>query len=151
MADPVALTPAPIVLKDCDLEFELDNYAAHASSIIFTPTASVQTFQGMSPVGQFTDSSEPTWTLNVTFVQDWGSPKSLSKYLYANAGKSTACKFKPKVGTGLPAFNSTVTLAHGAIGGPGGQYPTSTVSMGCTKPILDSDDSPATPEPEYGV
>jgi hypothetical protein len=141
---------AAFVLRDVELEFEgVDDYAPAASSVTFTPTSSTVTFAGLAPEGQLTDTTEPSWALALVHVQDWESSKSLSRYLYANAGKKVAVKFKPRAGAGLPAFNSTVTLAAGAIGGASAAFPTSTVTMGCTRPELDSDDSPATVEPDY--
>ena len=144
------IQPNAIILKDIVLRFETaDDFAPAVSSAVFTPTSSAVNFTGMSPGAAWSDSSEPTWTLDLTFVQDWESAKSLSKYLYLKAGDKEVVTFQPKDGAALPAFTSEVVLQHGPIGGPGGQYPTATVRMGCTKPELDSDNAPATPEPAY--
>lgn len=142
------LTPAGVVLKDVDLIFDADpdNYGAHADVVRFDPSTSQVTFPGMAPVGMLTDQSEATWTLTLNFVQDWTSAKSLSRYLYEHAGEAVTVKFKPRAGTGAPSFSSTVTLAHGPIGGNSQQFAAGGVTMGCTRPVLDSDDNPVTPE-----
>ena len=131
------ITPTPIVLKDIVVSIGTDDYAPALSQAVFTPSTSDVSYVGMSPGASWTDQTEPTWKLDLTFVQDWTDPNSLANRLYEDAGTTVSVKFQPKDGVALPAFNSEVTLAHGPIGGPGGQYGTSTVSMGCTKPARD--------------
>lgn len=145
------LTPQGFTLKNVDLLFgaDVDNYGAHASTVRFDPSSSQVTFNGMAPGGQLTDTTEPTWTVTVAYVQDWDSPKSLSRFLYQKAGEQLTVKFKPKAGVGEPSFTATVTIAHGPIGGDSGAFPVGSVTMGCTKPVLDSDDAPGTVEPAY--
>lgn len=130
-----AITVAPFVLKDVLLTIGLDNYEAHASQVEFTPTASTQTWQGLTPSATFSDTTIATWTCTLAYAQDWETPDSLSQYLLENEGTSQSATFSPKSGTG-PSFTATLSITPGAIGGTVNAFATATVTLGSTKPVL---------------
>jgi hypothetical protein len=133
----------PIVLKDVDLTFETDNYAAHTSSAVFTPTTPSVSWQGLSPNATFTETGSESWTLTLEVAQDWTSVNSLARRLFDGAGTKETVKFAPKKGAGLPVFTAEVTLVAPAIGGAVNEYATSQVVMGVDgRPVPDYDGTP---------
>jgi len=133
----------PIVLKDVDLTFGTDNFAAHVSSVVFTPTTPTVTWQGLSPDASFSESGSEQWSVAVEVAQDWESPTSLAVRLFNGAGTKESVTFAPKKGAGMPTFTALVTLAAPSIGGAVNAYATSTVTMGVDgRPVLDPDGTP---------
>lgn len=127
--------PTPLVLKDVVLEIGADDFARHVSSVAFTPSASTVTWQGMSPDASYTDVGLATWTLAITYAQDWTQATSLSRYLYANEGQTVAARFRPRTGIG-PAFTANITITPGQIGGAVNAVSEATVTLGSDKPVL---------------
>lgn len=126
----------PFVLKDCVLEIEADDYAAALSSMTLTPSVQTVVFQGLKPGAISTDMTEPTWTLGLTYAQDWVSADSLSRYLFANKGLTKDAIIKPQSGVG-PSFEVEIIITPGAIGGQGQQTATATVTLGVQgEPVL---------------
>lgn len=129
----------PIVLKDVLLTVGTDNYEAHVSEVVFEPSTSIQTWQGLTPTATFTDATGATWTCKLTFAQDWATANSLSKYLFDNEGTTKAVKFKPKkpaTGT-APTWSATVVIVPGSIGGTVNTFATASVVLGVQgKPAL---------------
>jgi hypothetical protein len=132
----MAIVPVnPIVLKDCVVTFAADDYAAALSQAVFTPSASIQTFKGLKAGAVFTDVGAATWSLDISFAQDWNEPDSLSVYLFENEGTTVAATFEPQDGIG-DSFTASVVLTPGAIGGSVDSYATATVSLGVVgKPV----------------
>jgi hypothetical protein len=127
---------SPLFLKDSVIEIAGSDYAAAVSSVAFTPTSPTVTFTGLKKDAVFTDVGNTTWTVGITFAQDWDSTTSLSRYLFTNAGKTVAMTFRPRVGTG-PAFTANVVIQPGAIGGAVGAATTATVTLGLSgAPVL---------------
>ena len=127
--------PTPLVMKDVTLSLGADDYAAHASAVVFTPSSSTVTWQGLSPEASFTDVTSATWTCALTYAQDWTAANSLARYLFDNEGDSVAVTFRPRNGIG-PSFTATVTITPGAIGGTVGAVSEATVTLGCDRPVL---------------
>jgi hypothetical protein len=122
------ITPAPLYFKDAVLEIDGDDYAPAASSATLSPSVSATTFYGLKPDAMFPESSVD-WTLEVTFVQDWDSASSLSKYLWDNQGSVIAdVTLKPRSGEG-PSFTMDLHIVPGSIGGDTRAHATSTVSL----------------------
>lgn len=134
-----SIAVAPIVLKDVALVVGTDNYEAHVSEVVFEPSTSIQTWQGLTPASAFTDATQATWTCKLTFAQDWVTANSLSKYLFDNEGTTKAVKFKPKkpaTGT-APTWSATVVIVPGSIGGTVNAFAVATVTLGVQgKPSL---------------
>jgi len=130
---PEPIPVSPFVLKDVDLVIEADNFAAHCSEVSWRPTASAQTWKGLTPSSVFSDVSTATWAATVTFAQDYDDPASLSSYLLDNEGAKVPATFVPRSGSGK-GFAAELTLTPGQIGGAVDAFGTATVTLGSTKP-----------------
>lgn len=125
----VQIAVKPIVLKDVLLQIGDNNYETACSSVVFTPNNTQLTWQGLTPASSFTDVSSSTWTVAITFAQDWDTPQSLSEYLFDNEGITVPAYFRPKNGSGS-SFSSSIVLTPGAIGGVVNTFNESTVTLG---------------------
>ena len=126
----------PLVLKDVTLKIGADNYEKHVSSVKFTPSSSTITWAGLSPDAVFSDTTAPTWTCEIEFVQDWETENSLSRYLFDEQGETKAVEFVPVKGAGNLKVDANLTITPGSIGGAVNQYATDTVTLGSDKPVL---------------
>lgn len=127
MADVI---PEPFVLEDALLSIEDDNYEAAVSQVTITPRTSTKTFKGLTPAAKYSRVIVDGWDAQITLAQDWDNATSLANYLFdpANEGKVKAAKFEPqKGGTG---FTVNLVIVPPAIGGTGGDFTTSQVSLG---------------------
>lgn len=120
----------PIVMKDCELLIEADDYTAHVSRVRFDPSSSTVTWKGLTPSAKFTDTTSPEWTCSLAYAQDWATDDSLSRYLHEHAGETVTAKFQPKKGSGLPQVTADITLAPGPIGGDVDAVMTGEVTLG---------------------
>ncbi|CAO1650545.1 Phage tail protein [Salinibacterium sp. NYA9b] len=126
----------PIVMKDVVLEIEDDDFAAAVSSAMLTPSSSSVVFKGLKADAVFTDVTAATWTLALTFAQDWATAGSLSLYLFNNEGAVVDAVLKPQSGIG-PSFAVEIVITPGAIGGAVDTTATATVTLGVQgKPTL---------------
>lgn len=122
---------APYVLKDALLSIATDNYEKHVSGVVFTPQTSPVTWQGLTPDSAFSDASNPIWTLQMDYAQDWTTVNSLAQYLLTNAGQQKIAVFKPLgATTGKPLFTATIIIVPGPIGGAVNTVQVGTVTMG---------------------
>lgn len=122
---------APFVLKDALLQIATDNYEKHVSGVIFTPATTPVTWQGLTPDAAFSDGSNPIWTCQMDYAQDWTTTNSLAQYLLTNAGQQKIAVFKPLgTTTGKPIFTASIIIVPGPIGGPVNTVQTGTVTMG---------------------
>lgn len=128
----------PLVLKDVELVIggeTGDDFRKHVSGAVFAPTSGTTTWTGLG-LNTHTDANTATWTCDLTYVQDWQSTKSLSRYLYDNEGETVEVEFRPKSGAG-PSFTANIVITPGAIGGTVNSFAETTVSLGCDgKPTL---------------
>lgn len=124
----VDIAVKPIVLKDCLLTIDVDNYQAHVSQVQFSPTSQTQTWQGLTPDATFTDVSQATWALTLAYAQDWETVNSLSLYLFNNEGATKPVIFEPKAGG--PSWGADIVITPGAIGGTVNQFAVATVTLG---------------------
>lgn len=131
------LSVQPMVLKEVDLLFQAldaessttpDDFAAHCSSVTFTPSGGTVTWNGLK-ANSFTDATVPTWACGLEYAQDWTSDKSLSRFLYENEGKRFGVLFSPSAGK-APSFGGTVIVTPGAIGGAVNAVATASVTLG---------------------
>lgn len=122
---------APFVLKDALLTIATDNYEKHVSGVLFTPQTSPVTWQGLTPDSAFSDASNPIWTCQMDYAQDWTTTNSLAQYLLANAGQQKVAVFKPQgATTGKPIITATLIIVPGPIGGQVNTVQVGTVTMG---------------------
>jgi hypothetical protein len=125
----------PLVLKDVTLLIPDADFKKAVSAVVFTPTASSVSWTGLGS-NTYTDMATATWTLDLTYVQDWETVGSLSAYLFANEGQTVSMTFAPRSGSG-PSFTADVIITPGAIGGQVNSFAETTVSLGCkAKPVL---------------
>ena len=125
----IAAMITPLVLKDAIVEIEGTDYRKHVSNVTFTPSASSITWQGLSPDASFTDAASTTWTVALTYAQDWTEVQSLSRFLFENEGDRVAMTFRPKAGEGV-SFSCQVSIVPGAIGGAVNAVAEATVTLG---------------------
>lgn len=130
------IAPVPLVLKDVVLTLGTDDFQKHVSSVVFTPSSSQVTWQGLSPDASFSDVTTATWTCALELAQDWTAATSLCRFLYDNEGEHIAATFKPISGEG-PSFTATLIITPGAIGGAVNAVATQSVTLGCEgRPVL---------------
>lgn len=127
----------PRLLRNYLFTVDADEFAAALESIQFAPSASAQTWTGGNGVTH-SDMPPATWLCNVGHIQDWETIGSLGEYLLTNEGEQVEVKFVPNPDAGGvgPTFTATVTLTPSAIGGTNGAWPSSSVALPSTKPVL---------------
>ncbi|WP_223693789.1 hypothetical protein [Leifsonia poae] len=138
-----ALDVKPLILKNVILSLKLTDDAGeplefqkHVSAVQFTPKSDTKTWSGLGG-NTHTDTGPSTWTCDLTYIQDWKSAESLSRFLFENEGKTADASFTPI--TAGPAFTSNVSITPGAIGGKVGEFAEQNVSLGSDKPQLVND------------
>jgi len=117
----------PLYMKDAVVTIGSTGYEAEISSAVFTPSATVATWKGLTPTAVFTESGAATWVVDITASQDWDDPLSLGVYLFEHEGESVPIAFEPKAGGA--GFAGTVVITPGAIGGAVDGFAESTVSL----------------------
>ncbi len=121
----------PFVLVDSVFTVGTDDYQAATSSVLFTPTSSQVTFQGLTPAASFVGQTSPTWVCKVKYAQDWVTANSLAQYLLANAGLTKVVVFKPQgTTTGKPIVTASLIIVPGPIGGDVNTVQLGEVTMG---------------------
>lgn len=125
----------PIILAAAALSLDGDAFEGQISGAVFTPTTGSATFAAIN--GQtYTLPTATTWTLDLTYAQDWNEATALSRYLHESEGSNVAAVFEPV--DGQPAVTATVTIVPGAIGQADATTVVgSTVSLGVSgKPVV---------------
>jgi hypothetical protein len=129
-----AITPTPLFMKDALVRFGTDSYEAAVRDVKFVPSASVVTTRALAPAAVYSNVDVATWTLEMTYLQDWVLTTSLARYLYANEGTTVTLTFEPI--TGGATITASVVITPGAIGGAVGAYAESTVTLPSSKPAF---------------
>lgn len=120
----------PFVMQDCVLSIPTDDYAAAISSAQLTPTSSIVLFKGLKPTSKHSFPTDPTWTCDLTYAQDWSDPDSLSRYLLDHKGETIEnCILEPTSGVGT-RFTFDLIVTPGAVGGAVDTVAVATVSLG---------------------
>src|SRR4029077_7869420 len=125
----------PFIMRNAIIEFDTDDFAKAVSTATLTPSSGTAEFKGLKPDAVFTFPQATTWTLELTFAQDWSAATSLSRYLFDHAGETIAFTLNPDDTTadatlGSTTWSGTVAIAPGAIGGDVDAVATATVSLG---------------------
>lgn len=128
------ITVDPQLVKHVTFTCGTDSFSKHVNNVQYTPSSSLQTWQGGTPDAVFTDQTSPTWVLDLTLIQDWETVTSLCNFLLEHDGEEAEVEYKPHA-AGLVSFISTVRITAPTIGGAVGTYNESTVQMGSTKPV----------------
>lgn len=124
------IIPEPFVLEDAVLTIDVDDFAAAVSAVEIVPQTSTKTFKGLKKTAKYTKIVVDSWQCNITLAQDWENAASLANYLFdpENEGVSKPATFRPVAG-GV-GFTADIVIVPPKIGGPGGDYTTSEVSLG---------------------
>lgn len=124
----------PIMLGASVLTIDGDAYEGQISGAVFTPSSTVVNWTAIN--GNTHSFTTPaTWTLDLTYAQDWADATALSRYLHENEGAAVAAVFEPV--DGQPAINATIVITPGAIGGDTTAVASATVSLGVSgKPTV---------------
>lgn len=130
------LAVVPLVLRDCLLTIDADNYEKHVSGVKWTPNVSTEDWRGVSPGTGFSEPGEPRWSIQLPYVQDWETTNSFAQYLHEHVGQSVVMTFTPVKGSGRKTFTATVRIIPGAIGGDVDEYATESVTMPSSAPAI---------------
>jgi hypothetical protein len=114
-------------MRESTLSVAGDDFAASVSSVTLTPSVSTVSFKGLKATSVHTETTSPTWTLDLAAAQD-ESDEGLQSHLWEGQGTSEDWTFTPKSG-GRP-WTVTVVLSPTAIGGAVDAYANFTVSLG---------------------
>lgn len=125
---------APLFMKDATFTVAATDYAGQLSSVKIVPNSSPVDWHGLTPDSAFSEASAPTYSLEVTYAQDFEDPTSWANLLYDQEGDTVPVTFKPKAG-GTVTWTVNVNLIPGDIGGDVGTFAESTVTLGCDKPV----------------
>lgn len=128
------MTFSPLFMKDCTFEVGGTDYAGELSSVRIVPNSSQVNWHGLTPDSAFSESSAPTYAVQVGYAQDWEDPASWANLLYDEEGTTQVVTFKPK-GGGTVSWSVNVNLIPGEIGGDVGTFAESSVTLGCDKPV----------------
>lgn len=123
------INPKPIILKDVTVIIGADNYEKQLSTVVLTPAAATQVWQGLTPAASYSDTPAATWSAELGYAQDWETAGSLSRYLFNNEGAQVTAVFKPRAGGGS-SFQVQLVLTPGAIGGAVNAWQEATVTLG---------------------
>ena len=125
----------PRLVKHITLTIGDVMFSKHVNNVLFTPSSSTQTWQGGTPDATFSESTTPTYTCDLTGIQDWETEDSLCNFLLEHEGEVASLEYKPQA-SGTVTFAADVTIAAPPVGGAVGVYNEFSVSMGSTKPEL---------------
>lgn len=125
MADTVV---NPLILKDCLVTIDAVEYQGSVSKVVFTPSGGVSTWKGLTPSAVHTAAQTPTWTADLSGIQDWDTEGSLAMRLFEGEGETVDMTFAPVLGGGTWA--ASVILTSGAIGGAVDEWGEQDVSLG---------------------
>lgn len=123
----------PFVMKNAIIELGdvPDDFAKAVSSAVLTPAGGTVPFKGLKPDATFTFPQSPTYTLDLTYAQDWSAETSLSRYLFDHQGEIVSCTLNPDDDiAGSTSWALEVAISPGAVGGAVDTVATATVSLG---------------------
>lgn len=108
-----------------------DDFAAACSTVALTPSSGTTPFTGLKKAATFTFPNATTWSLDLTYAQDWHSETSLSRWLYDHAGETVPFSIDPDdLGDGHTSWAGDCSIVEGAVGGDVDSVATATVSLG---------------------
>lgn len=144
----------PFVMKNAVVELgeTPDDFAKAVSSAALTPAGGTVPFKGLKPSAIFTFPTAATYTLDLTYAQDWSTEESLSRWLYDHRGQVVDCVLDADdtslvAGTKHTTWTMRVAIAPGAVGGAVDTVAVATVSLGVVgEPVPALVDANAQPE-----
>ncbi|QBE48750.1 hypothetical protein [Leucobacter triazinivorans] len=123
------------LVKQITLKVGEDSFSKHVNNCRYARTSSMQEWRGGTPDAVFTDETAPTYTFELTGIQDWETATSLCNFLLEHEGETAEVEYKPHH-DGEVSFISDIKIVSPEIGGAVGAYNEFTVTMGSTKPTL---------------
>lgn len=124
----------PFLMGNATITIGGTDYAGQVSAAVFTPTSSIVTWKGLDPDAVFTFPTNATWTLDLTYAQDFTTDATLAMYLLEHEGETIEdVVFAPIAGG--RSFTADITIAPGSIGGAVDTVAEGTVSLGSTRPV----------------
>lgn len=122
----------PFVMKNAIIEIDIDDFAKAVSEATLTPSGGTTDFKGLKPDAVFSYPTSITWSLDLTYAQDWSSDTSLSRFLFDHQGETVAATLNVDDSTtkGITSWDLTVAITAGAVGGAVDNVATATVSLG---------------------
>lgn len=124
----------PFIMGDASLTIDGNTYQDQVSGVTFTPTSSIVTWKGLTPTASFTFPTSATWTLDLSYAQDFTTDDTLAMFLLEHEGETIPdVVFEPV--DGGRSFTADITIVPGSIGGEVDTVAVGTVSLGSTKPV----------------
>lgn len=126
----------PFIMRNAIIQLGTDDFAAAVSTATLTPSSGTTDFKGLKKAAVFTFPQATTWTLELSYGQDWSSATGLSRWLFDHAGETVPFTLNPDDQTGVtPAVGQTtwagmVAIAPGAVGGDVDAVAVASVSLG---------------------
>lgn len=121
----------PFIINNAIISFETDDFAKAISTATLTPSGGIVTFAGQKPDAVYTFPTSVTWTLDLTFAQDWSTDESLSRYLFLHQGEVIPATLNPNDTTsGGTTWALNVAIVPGSVGGDVNTVAVSTVQLG---------------------
>ena len=124
----------PFNMTEAVVSFGLNDYQKVVSSVRIENSPNSADFRGVGGNVE-TLPGKGTWTLVLTFAQDWETVDSLSLLLWNNDGEKTSVSVEPVAGGAH--WEGEVTLVAPSVGGDVDVFATSSVTLTFTeKPEL---------------
>ncbi|WP_457100315.1 hypothetical protein [Microbacterium sp. P5_E9] len=125
----------PFIMRNAIINLGTDDFAKAISTATITPSSGTTDFKGLKPSAVYTFPQATTYTLELTYAQDWSDETSLSRWLFEHKGETVPFTLNPddttgQTGIGSTSWAGTVAVAPGAIGGDVDSVATATVSLG---------------------
>jgi len=125
----------PFIMRNAIISFGTDDFAAAVSTATIQNSSGTTDFKGLKPSAVFTFPQATTYSLELSYAQDWASPLSLSRYLWEHKGETVPFELNaddtvadPTLGTTV--WSGVVAIAPGAVGGDVDGVAQSSVSLG---------------------
>jgi hypothetical protein len=125
----------PFIMRNAIIEFGTDDFAKAVSTATIANSSGTTDFKGLKPSAVYTFPQATTYTLELTYAQDWSASTSLSRYLWEHKGETVPFTLNPDDTSGDPTLGSTawagtVAIAPGAVGGDVDAVAIATVTLG---------------------
>jgi hypothetical protein len=126
----------PFIMRNSIISFATDDFAKAVSTATITPSNGITAWPALKTGAVYTFPQATTWTLELTYAQDWSAETSLSRYLFDHKGQTVDFVLNADDTTGMTpgvgstTWTGTAAIAPGAVGGDVDSVATATVSLG---------------------
>jgi hypothetical protein len=118
----------PIVFRNGLVKFGSTDFTNQVTKARLIPDTPSQTLRTLVPDGTVTDVDSTSWTLELTFLQDWETG-GLAAYLNTNNGSLITVTLAAVAGTGKKQATFSVRCVPVDFGGEQGNFLTSEVTL----------------------